>query len=126
MVQALLITRGWLGEFIMENENLLIESQNGVDDVQKTTYTKRMVSALLIIGIIDLQLTYLLSFLGRDSAQELSIAIVTYILGVAITYMVKSYFGKKEEEKTRLEEKELDFNLGTVAEKEVDDVEVFG
>lgn len=82
-----------------------------ITDAQKLTYTKRMVTALLIIGLIDLQFTYLLSFLGRESVQDLSIAIVTYILGVAITYMVKSFFGKKEEEKTRLEEKELDFNL---------------
>lgn len=82
-----------------------------ITEMQKLTYTKRMVTALLIIGLIDLQFTYLLSFLGRESVQDLSIAIVTYILGVAIAYMVKSFFGKKEEEKTRLEEKELDFNL---------------
>ncbi len=82
-----------------------------MDKFQNLTFTKRIVIVLLTIGLIDLQLSYFLSFLGKDSAEQLSIAIVTYILGVVVSYMLKAFFGKREEEKTRLEEKMMDFNM---------------
>lgn len=69
------------------------------------TFTKLWVSVLLIVAVIDLQLSYTLAFLGKDQiAETLSVAIVTELLGVVGIYMVKSFLETKEEKKHELEE----------------------
>lgn len=94
------------------------DHEKEMTEVQKLTFTKRMVIVLLIMGIIDVQFSYILALLGRDPAQELSIAVVTEILGVSVAYMVKAFFGKKEEEKTRLMEQEMELADSAVEEDE--------
>ena len=75
---------------------------------KKTTFTKRMVSILIAVAIIDLQLTYLLAFLGSpETLQETSGKLVTEILGVVLVYCLKSFFETREEEKIRIEEEKL-------------------
>ena len=50
--------------------------------------------------MIDLQLSYLLAFLGRtEIAENLSMTVVTTIIGTVITYCIKSFKETKEEEK---------------------------
>jgi len=71
---------------------------------KQLTFSKQWTIILLSIGLIDLQFSYILAFLGLNTAENLSIAIVTYILGVFATYSIKAFFGKKEEEKTRIQE----------------------
>ena len=77
-------------------------------EAQRMTFTKRMMVVLLLVGLADIQLSYILALLGRDPVIELSIAIVTEIIGVSIAYIVKSYFGKKEEERVRFERDLID------------------
>lgn len=58
------------------------------------------------IAVIDLQLSYLLAFLGREQiAEELSSRIVAEIVGVMLGYFCKAYFETREAEKIRLQEK---------------------
>lgn len=71
---------------------------------KQLTFSKQWTIILLVIGLIDLQFSYILAFLGLNTAENLSIAIVTYILGVFATYSIKAFLGKKEEEKTRIQE----------------------
>lgn len=60
---------------------------------------------MLIIALFDLQLSYLLAFLGREQiAETLSITVVTEIIAVMLGYFMKSFKETKEEENVRLEE----------------------
>lgn len=72
------------------------------------TFTKKWVGRLMYIAVIDLQLSYLLAFLGREQiAEELSRTIVLEIVGVMLGYFGKSYFETRESEKVRLLEDEV-------------------
>lgn len=66
---------------------------------------------MLIIALFDLQLSYLLAFLGREQiAETLSITVVTEIIAVMLGYFMKSFKETKEEESVRLleEQREID------------------
>lgn len=69
----------------------------------KNTFTKVMVKIILTVAIIDLQLTYILAFIGKpETLQETSGKLITEILGVVLVYCVKSFFETREEEKNKL------------------------
>lgn len=71
---------------------------------KRNTYTKKLVKWILVISMIDLQLSYLLAFLGRtEIAENLSMTVVTTIIGTVITYCVKSFKETKEAEKLRFD-----------------------
>ena len=75
----------------------------------KKTFTKRAVRAILFIALFDLQLTYVLAFLGREQiAETLSGNITDTIIGVMLGYFLKSFFETREEERVKLERGELD------------------
>ena len=80
------------------------------------TYTKRAVKPLLIIGVINAEIPYVLSLLGRDPVSELGIAWVTEVVAVILGYMCKAYHEKKQQKKQELE----DWKVGK------DDTEVLG
>ena len=70
----------------------------------KTQYTKGAVTAILVVALFDLQMPYVLAFLGRENTlKELSKVIVVEIVGVFFAYCLKSYFETKEEHKERRE-----------------------
>lgn len=69
------------------------------------TFTKKWVSIIITIALIDIQVCYVLAFLGRDQiAEELSKTIVVEIIGVFLGYCVKSFFEKKESQKNKSED----------------------
>lgn len=75
----------------------------------KQTYSKRVTSIILGVALFDIQLTYVLAFLGMtDTAETLSITLVTEVIGVFAVYSVKAYLGKRNEEANKLHKKELD------------------
>lgn len=69
-------------------------------DKQKTptkkwvkTFTKKAVTIILIISLIDLQLSYILAFMGKEQiAESLSSEIATVIVGVMVGYFMKALF----------------------------------
>lgn len=66
------------------------------------TYTKKAVTAILVIALIDLQLSYVLAFIGQvQIAESLSSTIATTIVGVMVGYFLKAlfetFFEKREE-----------------------------
>lgn len=84
-----------------------------------TTFTKRAVTAILIFSILDLQLSYLLAFMGKDQiAESLSSTIASTVIGVMIGYFLKSlfetFFEKREERLRRREETETIETEGSV------------
>lgn len=75
----------------------------------KKEYSKRMTTLILIVALVDIQLTYVLAFLGKEIAETLAITLVTEVVAVFGTYSIKAYLGKRNEEKTRLEESQQKF-----------------
>ena len=76
------------------------------------TFTKKAVTAILEISLIDLQLSYVLAFMGKEQiAESLSSTIATTIIGVMIGYFAKSLFETFfEEREKRLRRNQKDNN----------------
>lgn len=72
------------------------------------TYTKKMMTRIINVALIDMQFPFLLAFLGRSEiAETLGGLIVTEIIGVFIVYCAKSFFETKEEQQMRLKEQNM-------------------
>ena len=71
------------------------------------TFTKKAVAIILLISLIDLQLTYVLAFMGQvQIAESLSSTIASTIVGVMTGYFFKALFEtffEKREERLKLE-----------------------
>lgn len=66
------------------------------------TFSKRAVAIILVVALIDLQLSYVLAFLGKEQiAESLSSEIASVIVGVMTGYFMKAlfetFFEKREE-----------------------------
>jgi len=71
--------------------------------ITKLTFSKVWVGRLLWMSVFDIQLSYILAFMGREQiAEKLAIAIVANIIFVIIPYLAKSFFETREEEKNKL------------------------
>ena len=69
---------------------------------QLTTFTKKAVFAILVVALVDLQLSYILAFMGKEQiAETLSSTIADTIIGVMLGYFLKAlfetFFEKREE-----------------------------
>lgn len=92
-----------LGEnsIIREDEYMRGKHQKSFNRWLKT-FTKRAVTAILVVSLFDMQLSYLLAFLGKEQiAESLSSTIADVIVGVMIGYLFKAlfetFFEKREE-----------------------------
>lgn len=57
----------------------------------KHTYTKNMVTFIIVNAIAWVYLTYVLAFVGREQiAETLAVEIVKVIIGVALLYLLKA------------------------------------
>lgn len=84
-----------------------------------TTYTKRAVTAVLVVALIDLQLSYILAFIGQvQIAESLSSTIASTIVGVMLGYFFKAlfetFFEKREERLKNEREQEETINCEEV------------
>lgn len=75
------------------------------------TYTKKAVTIILAVSLIDLQLSYILAFIGKEQiAESLSSQIAGTVIGVMIGYFMKAlfetFFEKREERLNRSSETE--------------------
>ena len=66
------------------------------------TFSKKAVAAILTVSLLDLQLSYVLAFLGKEQiAETLSSTITETIVGVMLGYFLKAlfetFFEKREE-----------------------------
>lgn len=86
----------------------------------KKEYSKRMTTLILIVALVDIQLTYVLAFLGKEIAETLAITLVTEVVAVFGTYSIKAYLGKRNEERIRLEESQQNFEQLNSGLTEVD------
>lgn len=75
------------------------------------TYTKKAVTIILVVSLIDMQLSYILAFMGKYSiAESLSSTIASTVVGVMTGYFLKAlfetFFEKREERLRRESENE--------------------
>lgn len=78
-----------------------------------TTFSKKAVVVILVVSIVDLQLSYVLAFLGKEQiAESLSSTIAEVIVGVMLGYFLKAlfetYLEKREERLKREFEDSID------------------
>lgn len=78
-----------------------------VDVITKTdkrTFTKVAVRILLIIGVINAMIPYLLAAFDKEPSVALGVAWITEVIAVILGYMCKAHFDKnKERENDRLD-----------------------
>ena len=72
------------------------------------TFTKKAVSIILAVSLVDLQLSYVLAFMGQvQIAESLSSTIASTVVGVMLGYFLKAlfetFFEKREERLNRSE-----------------------
>lgn len=83
---------------------------------QRLTFSKKLIAVIVAVALIDLQLPFVLAFLGKSQiAETLAVAIVTEIIGVVVTYSVKAFFETREEENNKIK-KEYMVNKSEEAE----------
>lgn len=55
--------------------------------VKLNTFPKVLVSIVVIHGLINVDLSYLLAFLGRDTVSDVSVTLVTQVVAPIVTYL---------------------------------------
>lgn len=80
----------------------MIRHRSGLD--RRMTFTKKAVKALLIIGVINAEIPFILSAYSKDPVEALGIAWITEIVAVILGYMCKAYFETKQERKQNLDD----------------------
>lgn len=71
---------------------------------QKMTFSKRVTMIILIVALIDIQICI---FKGLET---LAISFITEIVAVVLTYSIKAFYGKREAERTRLQEEQTQYD----------------
>ena len=71
---------------------------------QKMTFSKRVVTIILVTALIDLQICIF------RNLETLAISIITEIVAVVLTYSIKAFYGKREAERTRLQEDQAQYD----------------
>ena len=79
------------------------------------TFTKKAVAIILAVSLIDLQLSYLLAFIGKEQiAESLSSTIAETIIGVMLGYFMKALFETFFEKRERRLNKETNLESDTM------------
>lgn len=74
-----------------------------------TTFSKRAVFWILVISMIDLQLSYILAFMDKvQIAESLSSTIATVVVGTMLGYFAKALFETFLEQREKRLSKQLD------------------
>ena len=72
------------------------------------TFTKIAVTVILGVSLVDLQLSYILAFKGKEQiAETLSATIVEMIIGVMLGYFLKALFETFFEEREKRLNKQI-------------------
>lgn len=75
-------------------------------------FSKIIIMIILITGLIFIQESYILAFLGQVTiAEELSKYVATAIVGSTLGYFLKAFSETKSEKNAELLEKKLDANI---------------
>ena len=90
-------------DIIYKKEKQKSDFKNLLSRLKFETYTKRLVAIVVFIALIDLQLSYVLAFMGMTQiAEALSIQICVTLLGTIIVYVIRAHFDTKAEKNNEL------------------------
>lgn len=88
---------------IYKNEKQKSDFKSLLSNLKFETYTKRLVGIIVFVGLVDLQLSYILAFMDKmQIAESLSNQICVTIVGTALVYMIKSYLETKAEKRDEM------------------------
>ena len=77
-----------------------------------STFSKKAVAIILTVSLIDLQISYILAFLGKEQiAETLSTTIADTIVGVMLGYFLKALFETFFEKREERLNKQLENNI---------------
>lgn len=75
------------------------------------TFFKSLIKVILIVALVDIQLSYILAFLGKEEvAIELSDKWLDSVVKVVFIYAVKAFFGKFCEELNKIKKKKKEMD----------------
>lgn len=98
------------------------KQKSGKAKKSRLQMSKVLTALILFVALVDLQLSYILAFMGKEIAETLSVAIVTEIVAVILGYFIKSFNETREEKRMKLEnakfKNEKTGRDGTVPESE--------
>lgn len=87
----------------LKNEKQKYKFKSILSALRFETYTKRLVGFVVILCMIDLQLSYVLAFMDKvQIAESLSTQICITILGTVIIYAIRAYFDTKAEKRDEM------------------------
>lgn len=76
------------------------------------TFTKKSVTIIIAVALIDLQLSYVLAFMGKEQiAETLSSTIADTIIGVMLGYFLKALFETFFEEREKRLKKQMKYEM---------------
>lgn len=75
------------------------EYLNKLNKLTFGTYTKRLVAIIIGFCLINVELSYILAFLGKDPLVDVTNQLIITILGTVIVYIVRAFFDTWSENK---------------------------
>ena len=76
------------------------------------TFTKKSVTIIIAVALIDLQLSYVLAFMGKEQiAETLSSTIADTIIGVMLGYFLKALFETFFEEREKRLKRQMKYEM---------------
>jgi len=94
---------------------LVTDKQQKRYNTMLTTFTKRAVFIILLVALIDLQLSYVLAFVGKEQiAETLSSTIADTVVGVMLGYFLKALFEtffEKREKRLNKEQEHMEEHI---------------
>lgn len=89
------------------------------------TYTKKMMSRIINIALVDMQFPFILALLGKNAiAETLGGIIVSEVIGVFLVYCAKSFFETRESEKVRMEEMKMETGSEEPESEEMEEIKL--
>ena len=86
-----------------------------------TTFTKKTVTIILIVSLIDLQLSYILAFMGKEQiAESLSSTIADTIIGIMLGYFLKALFETFFDEREKRLNKKLEQDCSSEEDESIE------
>ncbi len=86
-----------------------------------STFTKKAVTVILIVSLIDLQLSYILAFMGKEQiAESLSSTIADTIIGIMLGYFLKALFETFFDEREKRLNKKLERNCSSEEDESIE------
>lgn len=102
--------------------DLVDDNISNKDKKELRTFTKKWVDRILTISLFDIQLCFVLAFMGKENiAESLGIAMATEIVGTIAGYYAKSFFETYSEKKNDIEMEKIHKDYETITPNVDDD-----